>query len=114
MISSNNGGFGSLWWELVVIGGFPHMRPDVEEGICQVMSHIWLSAELKRMTNKSASSGKGLSSPAQVRLGEFYLHQIATDPSPIYGGGFRQGVVAVNQFGLARVLEHLRMTGNFP
>jgi hypothetical protein len=97
---------------LRLAGGFPHMQPEVEEGICQVISYIWLSAELKRMKNKSDS---GLhSSPVQVRLGEFFLHQIATDTSPIYGGGFREGLAAVNQFGLARVLEHLRMTGNFP
>lgn len=98
----------------MVLGGFPPMRPDVEEGICQVMSHIWLSTELKRMNNRVASGGKGFSSPAQARLGEFYLHQIATDTSPIYGDGFRRGLAAVNQFGLVRVLEHLRMTGNFP
>ena len=90
------------------------MRPDVEEGICQVMSHIWLSAELRRAENKASTSQKGINTPAQAKLGEFYLHQIATDTSPIYGDGFRQGLAAVNQFGLARVLEHLRLTGNFP
>lgn len=95
------------------------MRPDVEEGICQVMSHIWLSAELKRMKGRAASDGHGegqgvFSSPVQMRLGEFFLQQIATDTSPIYGEGFRQGLNAVKQFGLPRVLEHLRITGNFP
>ncbi|KAG0566096.1 hypothetical protein M758_7G036700 [Ceratodon purpureus] len=95
-------------------GGFPHMRPEVEEGICQVMSHIWLSAELRRAENKASTSQKGVNTPAQAKLGQFYLHQIATDSSPIYGDGFRRGLAAVNQFGLSRVLEHLRLTANFP
>lgn len=63
---------------------------------------------------KSKSDSGLSSSPVHVRLGEFFLHQIATDASPIYGGGFREGLAAVNQFGLERVLQHLRMTGNFP
>lgn len=95
------------WW--VDIGEFPPMRPDTEEGICQVMSHIWLTNELKIMKKSSA-----FSSPAQEKLGEFYLHQIATDTSPIYGDGFRRGLAAVSQFGLGRVLEHLQMYGTLP
>lgn len=87
------------------------MSPEVEEGICQVMSHIWLSAELKRSQNRTSTNA---TSPAQERLGKFYLHQIANDTSPIYGNGFRRGLKAVNYHGLVRVLEHLRMTANFP
>lgn len=94
---------------LRLAGEFPPMRPNTEEGICQVMSHIWLTNELKRMKKIGA-----FSSPAQEKLGEFYLHQIATDTSPVYGDGFRRGLAAVNQFGLRRVLEHLRMNGNLP
>lgn len=96
---------------LRLTGGFPHMSPEVEEGICQVMSHIWLSAELKRSQNRTSTNA---TSPAQERLGKFYLHQIANDTSPIYGNGFRRGLKAVNYHGLVRVLEHLRMTANFP
>lgn len=89
------------------------MRPEVEEGICQVMSHIWLSAELKRAEKKDSTSAKGITSPAQERLGKFYLYQISSDTSPVYGDGFRQALASVNRYGLVRVLEHLRMTANF-
>lgn len=99
---------------LRLAGGFPRMRPDVEEGICQVMSHIWLSAELRRAENQASTSKKGITTPTQKRLGEFYLHQIATDASPVYGDGFRRALKAVESFGLSRVLEHLRLTANFP
>lgn len=98
---------------LRLAGGFPRMRPEVEEGICQVMSHIWLSAELKRAEKKDSTSAKGITSPAQERLGKFYLYQISSDTSPVYGDGFRQALASVNRYGLVRVLEHLRMTANF-
>lgn len=96
------------------------MRPEVEEGICQVMSHFWLTDQLKRLNgNKSSSSSSSSSSSnksnsIQARLGEFYLHQISTDSSPVYGDGYRHGFAAVQEFGLSRVLEHLRLTANFP
>ncbi|CAK9867573.1 unnamed protein product [Sphagnum jensenii] len=92
-------------------GGFSNLPNDVEEGICQVMSHIWLSGELKNMTSSGSSSAH---SAIEARLGEFYLHQIVTDSSPVYGEGFRRGYAAVRQFGLSRTLEHLRLTRDFP
>jgi hypothetical protein len=94
-------------------GGFSNLPNDVEEGICQVMSHIWLSGELKNMTSKSSGSSSAHSA-IEARLGEFYLHQIITDSSPVYGEGFRRGYTAVMQFGLSRTLEHLRLTRDFP
>ncbi|KAG0559540.1 hypothetical protein KC19_10G112800 [Ceratodon purpureus] len=99
---------------LRLAGEFPVMNPVVEEGICQVMSHIWTSAEVKRMKNRAAAGGKGSPTPEHIRFGEFILHNIATDTSPIYGDGFRRGIASVSQYGLTRVLEHLRMTGTFP
>jgi len=96
---------------LALAGGFSNLPNDVEEGICQVMSHIWLSGELKNMTSSGSSSAH---SAIEARLGEFYLHQIWTDSSPVYGEGFRRGYAAVRQFGLSRTLEHLRLTGDFP
>ncbi len=83
------------------------------------MSHIWLSGELKNLASKnSGSSSASKANPThnaiQARLGEFYLHQIVTDSSPIYGEGFRRGYAAVTQFGLSHTIQHLRFTGDFP
>ncbi len=79
------------------------------------MAHIWLTGELENMRSKksvfSLASKRSQDHDAiQARLGEFYLHQIETDSSPVYGEGFRKGYAAVRQFGLARTLEHLRHT----
>lgn len=85
-------------------GRFPNLENDVEEGICQAIAHMWLKSELKR--------GYGGSS-INKRLGEFFIHQIETDSSPIYGHGFRAASAAVAKYGLSRTIHHLRQTGEF-
>lgn len=90
------------WW---CAGNFPSLENDVEEGICQVIAHVWLKQELEKLNRKGASSA------STKRLGEFFLHQIETDSSPVYGDGFRAAMAAVNAYGLPKTIDHLRNTG---
>ncbi|KAK6156178.1 hypothetical protein DH2020_010426 [Rehmannia glutinosa] len=53
-------------------------------------------------------------SSVENKLGEFFMHQIAHDASPAYGGGYRSAMAAVNKYGLRRTLDHIRYTGTFP
>lgn len=106
--------------------GYRNLTPEVEEGICQVLSHMWLESEVvpgsRNMPSTStasssstwSSSKKGGKSQAESKLGEFFMHQIAHDASPAYGGGFRAAYAAVNKYGLRSTLDHIRLTGNFP
>ncbi|KAK8988938.1 hypothetical protein V6N11_030310 [Hibiscus sabdariffa] len=103
--------------------GFRTLSQDVEEGICQVLAHMWLYTQLESassnapQTSSSASSSrlkKGKRSQLERKLGEFFKHQIESDASPVYGDGFRAGHQAVYKYGLSRTLEHIRMTGRFP
>ncbi|CAL9008113.1 unnamed protein product [Prunus brigantina] len=110
--------------------GYRNLNPEVEEGICQVLSYMWLESEVmpgfKNMpssststsaassSSSSSSSKKGGKSKVEHKLGEFFMHQIANDSSPAYGGGFRSANAAVNKYGLRRTLDHIRLTGNFP
>uniref|UniRef100_A0A1J3DV05 Protein DA1 n=1 Tax=Noccaea caerulescens TaxID=107243 RepID=A0A1J3DV05_NOCCA len=105
--------------------GFRTLSQDVEEGICQVMAHKWLDAELtagSRNSNAASSSSssssrglkKGPRSQYERKLGEFFKHQIESDASPVYGDGFRAGRLAVHKYGLGKTLEHIQMTGRFP
>lgn len=104
--------------------GYCNLNPEVEEGICQVLSYMWLEAEVlpdsrnmpstSSASTSSSSSKKGGKSEVEQKLGEFFMHQIAHDASPAYGGGFRAANAAVNKYGLRRTLEHIRLTGNFP
>ncbi|KAK6933100.1 Zinc finger, LIM-type [Dillenia turbinata] len=104
--------------------GYRNLNPEVEEGICQVLSYMWLESEVpgfKSMpslsgasSSSSSSSKKGGKSEAEKKLGEFFMHQIVHDVSPAYGGGFRAANAAVNRYGLRRTLDHIQLTGSFP
>ncbi|XP_010444941.1 PREDICTED: protein DA1-related 1-like [Camelina sativa] len=110
------------------LNGYPNLRPEVEEGICQVLAHMWLDSEtyagstLVDIASSSsstssaviASSKKGERSEFEKKLGEFFKHQIESDSSSAYGDGFRQGNAAVLKHGLRRTLDHIRLTGTFP
>ncbi|KAI8024456.1 Protein DA1-related 2 [Camellia lanceoleosa] len=95
-------------------------------GICQVLSYMWLESEVmpgfRNMPSTStASSSSSMSSLkkggkfcVENKFGEFFMHQIAHDASPAYGGGFRDANAVVNQYGLRSVLDHIHLTGSFP
>ncbi|KAK2426631.1 Protein DA1-related 1 [Trifolium repens] len=110
--------------------GYPNLSPEVEEGICQVLAHMWLESELYSGSgnnnapssssssatplSSSASSKKGKRSDFEKKLGEFFIHQIESDTSPAYGDGFRLGNQAVLKYGLKSTLDHIHLTGTFP
>ncbi|XP_051117825.1 protein DA1-related 1-like [Andrographis paniculata] len=111
--------------------GYPTLSPNVEEGICQVLAHMWLDSEIISASRGSdapsssssapppsdataGSSKKGKRSEFEKKLGEYFLHQIETDGSAAYGDGFREGNRAVVKYGLKRTLDHILLTGCFP
>ncbi|XP_066395751.1 LIM domain-containing protein HDR3-like isoform X4 [Miscanthus floridulus] len=111
--------------------GYRDLNVKVEEGICQVMSYLWLESEILPSSSRHAqpsssyassssssypptSSKKGGISHTEKKLGEFFMHQIANDTSTAYGDGFRTAYAAVNKYGLRQTLNHIRLTGGFP
>lgn len=105
------------------LNGFPDLRPEVEEGISQVMAYMWLETEVMpevgsmpraSSSSSSSSSSKKCQKPeVEKRLGKFFMEQIAKDTS-VYGAGFRAAYAAVNKHGLRSTLNHIRYTGTFP
>ncbi|KAI4336915.1 hypothetical protein L6164_015388 [Bauhinia variegata] len=104
--------------------GYRTLSQDVEEGICQVMAHIWLEAELSSASGNnfvstpsssaSYASRKGKRPEFERKLGEFFKYQIESDISPVYGDGFRAGQQAVHKYGLERTLHYIWLTGSYP
>ncbi|KAL8232159.1 hypothetical protein R6Q57_001937 [Mikania cordata] len=86
--------------------GYPSLRPDVEEGICQVVAHMWLTS--------ASISTQRRRLPFEKKLADFFKHQIESDVSPVYGNGFRAGNQAVVKYGLQKTLYHIRSTWSFP
>ena len=117
----------TLVFVCVWTGNFPNLENDVEEGICQVIAHIWLRSELEFRSSRKTATANATANPntntntnananlsysaASKRLGEFFLHQIETDASPVYGDGFRSAYAAASKYGLVKTLAHLRKTG---
>ncbi|KAI8548764.1 hypothetical protein RHMOL_Rhmol07G0299000 [Rhododendron molle] len=102
------------------IKGYRTLSQDVEEGICQVLAHMWLDSQIQSMSGSNAASTSssssldGSRSPLERKLGDFFKHQIESDTSPVYGNGYRAGKQAILKYGLANTLEHIRLTGYFP
>ncbi|KAF8018980.1 hypothetical protein BT93_H3761 [Corymbia citriodora subsp. variegata] len=104
------------------LNGFPNLRPEVEEGICQVLAHLWLNSEIysgsandaASSSSSSSSSKKGKRPDFEKQLGEFFKHQIESDTSTVYGEGFRSANKSVEKYGLKSTLDHIRFTGIFP
>nr|XP_043608508.1 protein DA1-related 1-like [Erigeron canadensis] len=107
--------------------GYSNLPPNVEEGICQVLAHMWLDSEIMAgsgNTNVASSSSsstpapesskKGKRSDFEKQLGEFFKYQIESDTSAAYGDGFREGNKSVLKYGLRSTLDHIRLTGRFP
>lgn len=98
----------------------------MEEGICQVLAHMWLDSEIIAGSSTTTAASSSSSTPAPVsskkgkrsdfekQLGEFFKHQIESDTSAAYGDGFREGNKAVLKYGLRSTLDHIRLTGRFP
>ncbi|CAN1163768.1 Protein DA1 [Linum perenne] len=96
------------------LNGFQPLSQDIEEGICQVLAHMWLDSQLNIESSSSAGSRNNSRPPFVKKLGAFFKHQIESDSSPVYGDGFRAGQQAMRKYGLQRTLQHIRMTGRFP
>lgn len=70
----------------------------VEEGLCQLMSFLWLKAQKD-------------SDPARLR--EFCLHSLENNEDEAYGEGFRQAYIHYLGMGLNRLLERVHKCGHF-
>lgn len=92
--------------------GFCGHMGDIEEGICEVMAHMWIESKIHDMSgNESDSSSE---SQFERMLAEHIKQSIETNPNPESGGGFRSAKRVVNKYGLKETLRFVRLTGNFP
>lgn len=106
--------------------GYPNLKPEIEEGICQVLAHMWLKSKINVGSEAAmaASSSSSLQPPCsnqreqlskiEKKLGECFIRQIELETSVAYGDGFRVGEQAVSQYGLKETLDHIKLTRTFP
>ncbi|OQS06833.1 hypothetical protein THRCLA_01147 [Thraustotheca clavata] len=84
----------------------PHLPPKIEEGMCQLMSFLYLRYKTV-MANDSSPN-------FQASLRAYYLFQLQNDPTPIYGDGLREALMAYNTYNsLQQLLDRIAMTQTF-
>ena len=114
---------------------FPfHLPPQVEEGLCQLIAFKYI--EYCRTNHKPSSSSsyictsktttKNTNIPSKnrdsslsnedwnARLRAYISTQIETDPSPIYGEGFRKAAACSSALGLDILLNYIKDYKDFP
>lgn len=52
--------------------------------------------------------------PSSEQLREFFVHQIKTDVSTVYGDGFRKAKAVYDAVGLDMLLDHVKRYESFP
>lgn len=77
------------------------LPPQVEEGLCQLMGYLWI----EKQTPKD---------PFEVKFCSFVASQIREHTSPVYGDGFRAAFECFQSIGLVDLINHIKLTGQFP
>ncbi|KAL0863309.1 hypothetical protein Bca101_042427 [Brassica carinata] len=106
------------------LNGYRNLNTVIEEGICQVLGHIWLESQtyapIDATTEAAASSSnnpaataskKGICSDFEKKLVDFCKNQIETDESPVYGVGFRKVNKMVSNSSLKETLKEIVRRG---
>ena len=50
----------------------------------------------------------------EEKIASYFANQIRTDPSDVYGEGFRIALEAYQTHGLQNVIAHIQQRGRFP
>ncbi|CAH0486913.1 unnamed protein product [Peronospora farinosa] len=89
---------------------FPdHIPPKIEEGMCQLMSYLFL--KYKHMMESKNSKKRTY----EGRLRKFYKRQLQNDVCPIYGDGFREAYAAYKRVNsLQKMFDAIRHNASFP
>ncbi|KAI6700149.1 hypothetical protein NL676_014473, partial [Syzygium grande] len=84
----------------------------VEEGLCQVLAHMWLDSQMRSMSKSKIALSPGFD--FQKRLAEFLQYDIESRTDSPYGTGFQLMKRATDMYGLKGTLDYIRMTGSYP
>ncbi|KAF3488676.1 hypothetical protein F2Q69_00055034 [Brassica cretica] len=90
------------------LNGYTNLNKVLEEGICQVLGHMWLESQTYASTD---ASKKRECAGFERKLVEFLKYKIETDGSPVYGAGFRKVNHAVGSSSLQETLKEIRRWG---
>lgn len=88
-----------------------------EEGVCQLVAHLYLASQERTLTTHDTSSSfpPGDSGDLNEKhLNQFFKFSIETEKSPIYGQGYRKAAALYEQIGLEPILQFMVENGTLP
>ena len=91
----------------------------VEEGLCQLVSHLYLQQLMANDERESFMDNFKGGGPSDVKLNQYYKWSIENHSSPIYGGGFKKAVTAYSEIvqsggGLKELFQYVSIHRDFP
>ena len=91
---------------------FPPLDMRLEEGLCELLSYLYLLARLRESEDEASSGGAVLlREEAALRA---QIASIEANAHPDYGGGFREAVAALKGRSLHELLGHVKRYGVLP
>ncbi|CAH8371717.1 unnamed protein product [Eruca vesicaria subsp. sativa] len=99
--------------------GYRKLNTVLEEGVCQVLGHMWLESQRCSTSNAASSASSSRTPPRtwlkgdqcdfEKKLVEFCINQIETDESPVYGDGFKKvnEMLVSNHYNLKHTLKDI-------
>lgn len=104
----------------VLVTEYNNLNKVLEEGLCQVLGHMWLETQRYAPIDVSAASSSSSSSNAakkgewselEKKLVDFYKNEIETAESEVYGEGFRIANNMVTNSSLHETLKEIILRG---
>ncbi len=100
-------------------GRVRRIEPIIEEGICQLVSHLYLQTLMANDRKERFRDHFSKDGPSDVKLNQYFKWSIENHSSPIYGGGFKKAAMAYTQTvqsggGLKELLQYVTIHRDFP
>ena len=100
-------------------GSVRRIDPTIEEGICQLVSHLYLQMLMANDQKERFRDNFNRDGPTNVKLNQYFKWSIENHSSPIYGGGFKKAARAYTQIvesggGLKELLQYVTIHRDFP
>jgi hypothetical protein len=91
----------------------------VEEGLCQLVAHLYLQHLMADDRKEGLLEGFRSDCPSDAKLNQYYKWSIENHASPIYGHGFKMAAQAYSQTvqsggSLKDLFEYVSMHRDFP
>jgi len=88
--------------------------PNVEEGCAQLISYLYLCEREESASESKKRSTRNEDGPSDEMLRQYFKYSIESDPTEVFGDGFREASRAYSEVGIEMLLNHVAYYREFP